>query len=90
MKHDLFYDLEAFDPKWQMHYRTIALAARAAGVLGMFSEWLLTQEGRQYREVMRGVPDTLELTRLAQEAADRLPYRMVSAKTDPSRYTFSS
>lgn len=53
------YELEAFDPKWQLHYKTIALAAKAANVLIMYTDWLTTDDGKRYTSLMRGVPDTL-------------------------------
>lgn len=56
---NLLEELNAFDPKWQVHYKTIAQAARAAKVLPMYSEWLGTEDGKHYQEIMHGVPDTI-------------------------------
>lgn len=74
-RHDLFLDLDAFDPKWQIHYKTIALAATAAKVMHMYSEWLGTVDGRRYQEILRDVPDTIaknEAERLLREKAARI------------------
>lgn len=62
----LFEELDAFDKRWQLHYRTILEAAKAAGALIMYQEWLLTEPGQHYRELLREVPDTL-----AQNEAER-------------------
>jgi hypothetical protein len=75
---DLYEELDAFDRRWQMHYRTVLDAARAAKVLPMYQEWLATPEGRHYRELYRDVPDTLaqnEAERKLRERAAELPRR---------------
>jgi hypothetical protein len=77
-KHDLFWELEAFDPRWQTRYSTIKQAAEAAGVMLEYHSWLSTAEGKTYRRAMRGVPDTLALIAEAQAAADRAPIKMNS------------
>lgn len=65
-QHDLFFDLDAFDPKWQLHYPTILEAARAAKVLIMYTNWIQTDEGRRYKALLQDVPDTV-----AQNEAER-------------------
>lgn len=65
-KHDLFLELTMFAKNWQVRYKTLRDAAIAAGVLGMFQEWLLTPEGQHYRDLTENVPDTE-----AQNAAER-------------------
>lgn len=60
-KHDLFWELEAFNPRWQSIYKTVALAAKAAKALPMYSEWLGTPEGLRYQELHRDVPDTMAI-----------------------------
>lgn len=78
MTHELFEELDAFDRHWQLHYRTILDAARAAKVLIMYSEWLGTDEGMRYREVTRDVPDTArqnELERALRERCETLGSR---------------
>ena len=57
MQHDLFLELEAFNPRWQIVYASVGQAAKAAKVLPMFQEWLLTEEGKHYQEIVRDVPD---------------------------------
>lgn len=71
-KHDLFWDLEAFDPHWQLHYKTLRAAAVAAKVLTMMSDWLTTDEGRRYQELHTDVPDTLEQNLAEQKLRERL------------------
>lgn len=71
---ELQEELAAFDPKWQLHYRTVYAAAAAAGVLEMYSEWLFTELGQRYQELTRDVPDTVrqnELERKLREDAER-------------------
>jgi hypothetical protein len=53
----LMEELFAFDPKWQMHYRTIAHAARAASVLPLYAEWLKSADGVRYHRRMANVAD---------------------------------
>jgi hypothetical protein len=65
-KHDLFWELEAFDPKWQMHYATVAVAARAAKVLPLYADWLKSADGVRYKRTLEGVPDVR-----AQEAVEQ-------------------
>ncbi len=75
-KHDLFFELEAFHPRWQTRYRTIKDAAIAARVEDMYTDWLMTDQGRRYTDLYANVPDTLERVRLEQEALARLPYHL--------------
>jgi len=70
-KHDLFWELEAFDPKWQMHYRTLALAARAAGVLNLYGDWLKSPDGVRYSVQMAGVPDTVQMIEDAKRIREK-------------------
>lgn len=65
-KHDLFWELDAFDPKWQTRYRTLREAAQAANCLPDYYAYMNTAEGLQYRIRWQDVPDTV-----AQNAAQR-------------------
>lgn len=57
-RHELFDELEAFDPKWQTHYPTLLAAAKAARAEELFCQWLSwTAEGNKYAHSMNGVPD---------------------------------
>jgi hypothetical protein len=47
MKHELFEELDAFRPKWQATYATLYAAARAAGVLNLYADYLKTKTGAQ-------------------------------------------
>lgn len=62
----LFEELDAFDGRWQLHYKTLRDAAIAAKALIMYQEWLTSPAGQHYRELLRDVPDTL-----AQNEAER-------------------
>lgn len=58
MKHELFEELEAFNPRWQQRYATIRDASIAAGVLPLYVTWLeTTHQGALYSFRMRDVPD---------------------------------
>lgn len=57
MTHELFEELDAFNPKWQTIYSSLPIAAKAAGVSKMFQEWLLSPQGTHYQEIVRDVPD---------------------------------
>lgn len=76
MKHELFEELDAFDPKWRDRYPTIGEAAGAAGVPGLYHEWRSTPEGRAYAARMAGVPNYAQAIKAAQEAAERLPHKL--------------
>jgi hypothetical protein len=79
MKHELFEELDAFDPKWRTHYPTIGEAAGAAGVTDLFHRWRNTDEGRAYTARMDGVPNYAGAIKAAQEAAERLPFNLGDA-----------
>lgn len=37
--HELFEELQAFNPRWQQDYCTLQAAASAAGLQDMYSDW---------------------------------------------------
>ena len=76
MKHELFEELDAFNPRWREHYPTIASAAAAASCTDLYRQWAATPEGASYRLRMSGVPDYQGAVKAAQEAADRLPHKI--------------
>ncbi len=76
MKHELFEELEAFDPKYRDHYATVRAAAIAAGVHDMYLAWRKTAEGKACAAIYRDVPDYVSAIKAAQEAADRLPHNI--------------
>jgi len=49
IQHELFLELNAFDPRWQQRYKRIKDAADAAGCTGLYYLWLHTPEGQRYR-----------------------------------------
>jgi hypothetical protein len=76
MTHELFEELDAFDPKWRDHYATVRGAAIAAACHDLYLKWRSTPEGQACAAIYRDVPDYLGATRAAQEAADRLPFNL--------------
>ena len=78
MKHELFEELDAFDPHWQENYRTVHEAAKAADVFWLFEEFLETPEGIRYLETTAGVFDYLAAIEAAQKAEEEssLPYKL--------------
>lgn len=76
-RHELWDELEAFDPKWQQHYATTETAAAAAGVCAQWHDYCRTR-----RQTMacnpRQVADVAGTIRREQEAAasSSLPYRL--------------
>lgn len=47
-KHDLFYELNAFDVHWQKNYKSLLDAARAAGIEDVYTDFLTTDAGQIY------------------------------------------
>lgn len=69
MIHELFEELNAFDPKWPDHYLTIGEAAQYAGLTDLYRDWAQTTEGREHIELF-AVPDILSAVEEAQRDAD--------------------
>jgi len=78
MKHELFEELDAWNPKWQTVAPSIRSAAEQAGVMSLYLDWLSTPEGAQYLQRTAGTPDYLGAVKAAQEAAERLPFNIGS------------
>jgi hypothetical protein len=76
VKHELFEELEAWNPKWQQIARNIRDAAERAGALALYDSWLQTSEGKAYLQTLAGVPDYTGAIKAAQESADRLPFNL--------------
>jgi hypothetical protein len=57
LRHDLFEELDAFNPRWQSEYRTIEAAAKAAGALELYQDWLRTEHGQHYLRNIRSAHD---------------------------------
>lgn len=78
-RNELWEELEAFDPRWQLNYDTTEDAAIAAGVQDLWQEYCRQSN---YQNSMacqpRQVPDTVGAIRKQQEAAasTSLPYRL--------------
>jgi hypothetical protein len=79
-KHDLFLELDMFNPAWRDRYPSIQAAATAAKVSDMYREWLTTTEGMGYTALTQGIPDTLKvnaLNRAAREAWESAARKLV-------------
>lgn len=82
MKHELFEELEAFNPKWQSHYASTVDAAYAAGVLDLYYEWKNSPDGKRITDFTKA-PDVLGALRreAALAQSDSLPYRLETIGT---------
>ena len=78
VKHQLFEELEAFDPRYAQRYRTLRDAAIAADCLPLFLDYLRSAQGQAYATEVAAVPDALGAIEAAQESADRLPYTLTT------------
>jgi hypothetical protein len=72
MMHELFEELDAFDPNWQKNYKTILEAVSACGYPAnhLFNHWLNTPEGWRYIQTMAGTPDYLSAIEEHQKALE--------------------
>lgn len=68
-KHELFEELEAFDPNWQTRFDTLRQAAREAGVMDIYRAYMASMGGR--RDAIDNVPDTLNTIRQLQGLVER-------------------
>lgn len=57
MKHELFDELDAVNPRWQSQYSTLPEAARAYGLHDLLQEYLTSPTGQEYSRRMAGVID---------------------------------
>jgi hypothetical protein len=71
--HNLFEELEAWNPRWREQYRTLWDAAQAAGEQALYYAWIKTEDGRNYERLMYGVPNYSAAIEQTQTAFDRLP-----------------
>lgn len=82
MKHALFEELEAWNPKWREQTSRILDAARQAGpyAVDLYMEWIKTDEGQTYDRLMYGVPNYQAAIQALQESTDRLPVAIATHK----------
>ena len=77
-KHELFEELEAFDPNWQRNYRSVITAAKAAKADELLREWLRTHQGETYLSHIHATRDYLaeieEYQALLAEEEAKLPF----------------
>lgn len=71
-RHDVFWEVEAFDPKWQQNYDTLRDAAIAANCLPEYYDYLSTSEGKQRNIRLLNVPDTVLANRLERRMRERM------------------
>lgn len=78
--HDVFLELDAFDPRWRSHYPTLKAACAAAGCEDLRQDWLRTDAGKQIADCLRNVPDYLadaaRERELASHTVDPLPHQL--------------
>jgi hypothetical protein len=58
-RHELFDELDAFDPKWQINYKSVISAAKAARCEWALSDWLSTHQGETYLSHIHATRDYL-------------------------------
>lgn len=70
---ELMDELDSFNPKWREVYSSVGSAAGAAGVEGLFRQWLVTPQGMKYVELRVTKVDWTEVTRRTKKQieADR-------------------
>lgn len=69
---ELIEELEAFDPKYQTRYTTLAAAAEAAGIVDEFMDWLGTPAGLNYSQIVSAHDHTADnAERKAQQGAEQ-------------------
>lgn len=80
--HELFEELEAWNPRWQLVAPRIPDAAQCAGphAVAAYQRWLQTDDGKTYDRLMSEVPNYSQAIREAQEAAERLPVAVATMK----------
>ena len=78
--HELFEELDAWNPCWRKVYRTLWDAAQAAGEQERYRAWIKTEDGRMYERLMYGVPHYDAAISAAQESADRLPVGITTTR----------
>lgn len=77
-KHELFEELEAFDPSWQNRYTSVTSAAKAAKCEDLLVDWLSTHQGETYLAHIHATRDYLEEIReyqdLLADEESKLPF----------------
>lgn len=71
MNHELFEELEAFDPKWKLKYSTTYDAAVAANALDLYADYTQTLLGSAYVRTYANVPDYAGAAQRSAESAER-------------------
>jgi hypothetical protein len=78
-QHDVFLELDAFDPRWRSHYPTMKAACAAAGCEALRQDWIGSDAGAKIEAALRDVPDylgdTLREQELSTHTVDPLPYQ---------------
>jgi hypothetical protein len=77
--HEVFLELDAFDPKWRSHYPTMKAACAAAGCEDLRQDWIRTDTGAKIAAAMQNVPDyaadAARERELSTHGLDPLPYQ---------------
>lgn len=78
--HELYEELDAFDPRWRNRYATVYLAFLAAELpYEIWHSFKQSTDGRNYTHTMTGVPQVLI------EYSSLIPGAMIEEETDDER-----
>jgi len=70
MHSELVDELDAFDPKWRNHYKTLHAAAVAADVEYLYAQFIRTGQGAKLVEAF-DVPDYAGAAERSRESVER-------------------
>lgn len=73
-RHELFEELDAFDPYWQKNYRTLAQAVVAASAITPYIRDLYTDYANSSVRSVDGVPDILGYIEDCKKAEEESPF----------------
>lgn len=77
---ELLEELDAYRPAWRREFKCVGAAAQAAGVLGLYTRWTQTVQGRQYLAQYSLTPDyeaaAKTLVELENEPDPSLPFNL--------------
>lgn len=89
-RHELFDELDAFDPRWQSKYRSVISAAKAAGVGELLRDWLSSHQGETYLSHIHATRDYLkeieDYKKLREEEESKLPFGYSNLGSVKSEY----
>ena len=72
--HDLFFELDAFNPRWQSVYGTLREASEAASALPLYYDYMASNEGWQRKLTFTDVPDTVSRNKAERALRERMAH----------------